>query len=341
MWKNGDYGLNPEHPPLVKLLATLPVLREKLWVPPLLGIYFKGEAYIGGSEWLAHNDGGSQRLVFRMRMAAALLAIALSLVVIFATLEWFGVTAALVALTLVVFDPDILANSGLVTTDVGAALFFLATIWTLFRYVKRPTLVRLAITGVVLGLLLATKHSGVLIGPMLAGLVCWEIAFAPEGERVRTALRLGGALAAMVLLAIGVLWAFYGFRYAARPAGLQLIPSLANYSHDLKPFDGAVVAWMARWHLLPESYLMGMVDIRAFAKNFKTFILGNWYPHGIWWYFPVAISIKTTLGLIGLVLLAGFAMVTPSWTRGRITRELSFTCYLSGLHICLRPESTD
>ena len=80
---------------------------------------------------------------------------------------------------------------------------------------------------------------------------------------------------------------------------------------------------MARWHLLPESYLMGMVDIRAFAKNFKTFILGNWYPHGIWWYFPVAISIKTTLGLIGLVRLAGFAMVTPSWTRGRITHASS------------------
>src|SRR5208283_1392201 len=31
MWKNGDYGLNPEHPPLVKLLATLPVLGEMVW----------------------------------------------------------------------------------------------------------------------------------------------------------------------------------------------------------------------------------------------------------------------------------------------------------------------
>src|SRR5450631_3532480 len=139
MWKNGDYGLNPEHPPLVKLLATLPVLTEKLWVPPLLGVPFKYEAYIGGTQGLTHNDGGSQRLVFRMRMAAALLAIALSLVVFFATLEWFGTTAALVALTLVVFDPNILANSGLVTTDIGATLFFLATIWAFFRYVKRPS----------------------------------------------------------------------------------------------------------------------------------------------------------------------------------------------------------
>jgi 4-amino-4-deoxy-L-arabinose transferase-like glycosyltransferase len=316
MWKNGDYGLNPEHPPLVKLLATLPVLGENLWVPPLKGIFFKGEAYTGGQEWLARNDGGSQRLVFRMRMAVALLAIALSLVVFFSTREWFGTTAALVALTLVVFDPNILAHSGLVTTDVGATLFFLATLYAFYRYVKQPTLLRLAIAGIVFGLLLATKHSGVLLGPMLAVLVCWEVAVAAKGTGIRTAMRLGGSLAAMVLLAVGVLWAFYGFRYAARPAGLQLIPSLAEYSQDLKPFDRGLIWWMAHLHLLPESYLMGMVDIRVFAKVFTTFILGDWYPHGVWWYFPVTISIKTTLGLIGLVLLAGFAIVTRKLGKG-------------------------
>ena len=40
MWKTGDFGLNPEHPPLVKLLATLPVLHEHLWMPPLKGTFF-------------------------------------------------------------------------------------------------------------------------------------------------------------------------------------------------------------------------------------------------------------------------------------------------------------
>src|ERR1039458_10028023 len=154
-----------------------------------------------------------------MRLTAALLAIALSLVVFFSTREWFGTTAALVALTLVVFDPNILAHSGLVTTDLGATLFFLASVYAFYRYVKRPSLLRLAIAGIVLGLLLATKHSGVVLGPMLLVLVGWEVAVAPKGTRARLALRLGGAFVAMVLLAVGVLWAFYGFRYAARPAG--------------------------------------------------------------------------------------------------------------------------
>jgi hypothetical protein len=120
----------------------------------------------------------------------------------------------------------------------------------------------------------------------------------------------------MVVLAVGVLWAFYGFRYAARPAGLQLIPSLATYSHELKPFDFGVIWWLAHLHLLPESYLFGMVDIRVFGANFSTFVLGKWHPHGVWWYFPAAIAIKTTLGMLALVLLAGFAIVTGKLGKG-------------------------
>jgi len=33
-WKRGDYGINPEHPPLAKLLAAVPLLPLKLPVPP-------------------------------------------------------------------------------------------------------------------------------------------------------------------------------------------------------------------------------------------------------------------------------------------------------------------
>jgi hypothetical protein len=111
MWKTADYGLNPEHPPLVKLLATIPTLHEKLWIPPLQGRFFKAEAYEDGRDWLARNDGASQRLVFRMRLSAGLLALGLALMVFFAAREWFGTTAALIALTLVVFDPNIMAHS--------------------------------------------------------------------------------------------------------------------------------------------------------------------------------------------------------------------------------------
>ena len=310
MWTAADYGLNPEHPPLVKLLATLPVLGQKLWTPPLRGVFFKLEALVGGSAWLAHNDGGSQKLVFRMRMAAALLALGLSLMIFIAARDWFGVPAALIAMTFAVFEPNLLAHSGLVTTDVGCALFFLASIYAFYRYVESPGWTRLVLAGLAAGSLLATKHSGILIGLILPLLAAWEVAIAPAGTRIRQAARLFGACAAIAAVSVAVLWSFYGFRYAARPVGLQLIPPLPVYAGALKPFEQRVILLIARLHLLPESYLMGLVDIRVFAKNFNTFLLGRWYSHGIVWYFPAVITIKSTLGLLAAVALAGFALVT-------------------------------
>ena len=68
---------------------------------------------------------------------------------------------------------------------------------------------------------------------------------------------------------------------------------------------------MARLHLLPESYLFGMVDIRVFARGFSTYILGQlvpaWSVGGI---SRLSSTMKTTLGLLALLGLAVFAIVT-------------------------------
>jgi hypothetical protein len=319
MWKTGDYGLNPEHPPLVKLLATVPTLHEKLWIPPLQGREFKAEAYLDGRDWLARNDGASQRLVFRMRLAAGLLAWGLALMVFFAARAWFGNAAALIALTLVVFDPNIMAHSALVTTDVGVSLFFLASIFPFYRWATHPTLGRLLLAGLAAGLLAATKHSGILLAPMLLPVIAYEIFRAERGTRLRQTLRLCSGFAAMFVIAVPVLWAFYGFRYAARPAGLALSTSLADYVAPLSHFDSTIVMGVAHLHLLPESYLMGMVDVKRVAEFYPTYIFGRVHAHGVWYYFPAVILIKTTLGILALCALATWAALT-----GRIgkTREL-------------------
>ena len=317
MWKNHDYGLNPEHPPLVKLLATVPLLGEKLWIPPYKDdSNFKEEAYLSGRDFLARNDGASQRLVFRMRLMAGLLAVALSLTVFLAAREWFGDVAGLAALTVLAFDPTILAHSALVTTDVGVSLFFLASIYAFYRYVKQPNVVRLLLAGLVCGLLLATKHSGILIAPMLLLLIALEAFAAPKGTRGRTAGRLFGAVVCMSVIAVAVLWSFYGFRYAMRPALLPH-PTVAEYVKPLGPMSAGPVLFFARFHLLPESYLIGLVDVKRMAEFYSTFIFDKVYAHSVWWYFPVAITIKTTLGFLGLMALAVVAVAARKLRKAR------------------------
>jgi 4-amino-4-deoxy-L-arabinose transferase-like glycosyltransferase len=321
MWHSGDYGLNPEHPPLVKLVATLPLLQQKLWVPSLRQRMFKTEAYRDGRDFMERNDGPRHLLLFRMRLAAGVFAVGLSVMVFLMGSKLFGESAGLLALLLVVFEPNVLANSDLVTTDMGVACFFLATIYCFYRYARQPSVIRLLLTGLAAGLTLSAKHSGILLAPMLLGLTLVEIACAERGRRKRMAGTLFGGLAAIVGLAVAVLWAFYGFRYAARPAGLVMNPTLSEYAAPLTGLNGWMIGHLANWRLLPESYLMGLTDIHYAAQQYAIFLMGHDYPHGVWWYFPVALSIKTTLGLIGLVVLAGIALISR---RLRQRRELAY-----------------
>lgn len=326
-WKKVDFGINPEHPPLVKALAAIPLLPMHLNVPEPKGLAsFKDEAYFDGRDFIFGNGGEAEadRITFRARMAAATLSLLLGLLVFLAAREMFGDGAALFALALVVFEPNMIAHGAYVTTDMGISCLMFASIYALYRYVKAPSVGRLIVLGLVSGLALASKHSGVLLLPFGLALIISEILWAsPETwtNKRKVALRLTGAFLAASTIAIVVLWAFYGFRYAARPNGMQLRPSLAEYARGLKGVEPHAYLALARWHILPESYLYGLVDVRLISDSFSTYIFGKVYARGVWYYFPAAFIIKSTAAFMGLLLLAGFAIVTGK-LRGR--REIFF-----------------
>src|SRR5260370_34046396 len=97
-WKHGDFGLNPAHPPLVKLLAAVPLLDLPLKMPLLQNRFFKHEAFLGGKDFLFQNDADT--ILFRARMAASLLTLLLVVLVFLATREIFGTVAAFISLAL-------------------------------------------------------------------------------------------------------------------------------------------------------------------------------------------------------------------------------------------------
>jgi hypothetical protein len=307
--KYGDFGINPEHPPLLKMVAALPLV-HLTDVPPDPKRFFRLDCATGGMGLLSSNDTDKQ--LFRARAAAAVFSLALMIVLFLAVTEMFGKGPALIALLLAAFEPNLLANGALVTTDMAITCLLFASVYTFWRYTVRPSFPRLVICALTVGLALASKHSGLFVLPLLGVLafVHWAIPEKTDGvekaeRRGHKALRLTGALAVITVIAVVVLWSFYGFRYRARPASLDIAPPLAAYSTPLaKTPINKPLLFLERWHVLPESYLYGLIDVLYVSQGRPTFLLGNWYLTGKWYYFPVAMVIKFTLGFMALLLLA-------------------------------------
>jgi len=322
-WKDFDFGINPEHPPLVKLLAGVPLLSMHLHVPPRMQGSFKAIEFIGAKQFLYGNDADA--ILLRARLATALLAVALALTVLVAARAMWGTRPAFLALALLVFEPSLVAHGSLVTTDVGVAFGIFLAVYCFYGFVKQPSAPWLLATGVASGIALASKHSGVLIFPilLLLGLVEWQLRredIVEKGGDRKQALTLLASLAAIAAIAVVLLWATYGFRFAARPAGLNMNPPLAAFAGGVHSAGSLLMLAVARWKLLPEAYLYGFADI-LHGEATPTYLLGKFYSRAQWFWFPVIFVIKSTLGF----LLLGVLLILSPLLRSRDhRRELVF-----------------
>lgn len=314
-WKRADFGLNPEHPPLVKLLATAPLLGLRLRVPAVRNRFFKTEAFADGMDFVGWND--PDRMLIMVRMSSALLTVLLALLAYLAGRQMFGYAAGFLALAILVFEPNLLAHGAFVTTDTGLSCFLFAAVFAFYRYVKAPSLWRLALVGLAAGLALAAKHTGVLVFPMLFLLAACEVALHGRQGRGRLALRLAGAFAVATAIAVIVLWSAYGFRYRARPSGLEMNPPFEQFVQQLKPREARTLLALAHWHVLPESYLYGLADVRTMSGNYPAYAFGKVHPSGVWYYFPAAFAIKSTLAFLTLLALTIWAIATRRLNRWR------------------------
>jgi 4-amino-4-deoxy-L-arabinose transferase-like glycosyltransferase len=303
IWKKFDYRMNPEVPPLVKLAAALPLLHAPLHVPPDQGRDEQTEAYLDGRAFLLAN--GYDRMLFPARMVCMLFSLVLAWLLYAAAREIFSPLAGLAALAFFVFDPNFLAHGALVTTDAPSACLMVASIYAWYRYVKQPSPGRLLLVGLAIGLSVVTKFTGIFFWPMLCLLAV------VEGIQHRSLLlfaQRAAALAAVAMIAYGILWSFYGFRYPVAPSGRDMHPPLAEYLHRVpKQADASHLALVARHHLLPEAYIWGLANTKVTENADTSYFFGHVYRHGNWMYFPAAFLIKSTLPLLLLLCLVPFA----------------------------------
>ncbi len=270
----GDYRLNPQHPPLIKLLAGLPLLG----LQPELDLDDPGwtsdpvEEWGFGHRFLYGND--ADLLLLWGRLPMVLLGLVLGIYVYLWSRSLWGTRGAALSLLLYATCPLVLGHTGLVTMDVGLALFWTATLFHLRAYLRGGAYAQLGVAGVMLGGTLAAKFSGVFLLPVMAVLLLtWVLRpFDGSGRRgtgVTPGRRFGKTVAigaAMVATGALVAWACYGF-----------------------PLDAGF-------------YLDGLLRVNAdHADDYHFYAFGRFEQGGVWWYFPAAFLAKTRLAVLVLL----------------------------------------
>lgn len=222
----------------------------------------------------------------------------------------FGRAAAFLSLTLFVFDPMMLAYGPLVAVDMCHSAFAVLTLFLLWRYGKRPSLLRLLWVGVVLGIAFATKYLTLFYGPLVVvGVASFTFSKLRRGgatpQRGTWQLALFGALAASLLvtvLSLVTLHACYGFR-----GGLAW--SLGSpRSAAMSELTRVPVAALPL-RLLPQPYWRGLDYQIETSQGSHQIYLNGALAAGHWDYYLWSFLLKTPEIVI---LLLAFVLIRRS-----------------------------
>jgi len=295
-WKFNDYRLHPENGNLPQRWVALPAWLSGAPFPDLDQAYWKtSDAWVMGHEFFYENHHDHFPMLMMARSMTALLSVALGALIFLWSRHLFGTEGALVSLTFFAFSPTFLAHSGLATSDVCMALFMLATVGAWWRHLEKPGPGTFAASAVIFGLACVAKFSAPLLLPMMA--ICAVAHVAARGSGRRILLSAAGH----AVVAYGIIWAFYGFRYSAfnpaLPAADQFIESWTEM-YSRTGWEGAFIHVLANHHLLPEGYLYGMAYVVETSQTRGAYLNGEYSVEGWRSFFVWAFFLKSTIPFV-------------------------------------------
>lgn len=322
--KWGDFRVNPEHPPLAKVLAALPLLGFDIADPRLSSAswdqilqYGPGHG-LGGvytnnlAARMLFMDNDADALFFYAKLPMIALGIFLGIFVYLWSRELFGTGAGMISLFLYSFDPNILAHAPLIHTDMPFAAFFFISTYFFWRALVRLTWPNLIFTSFFFGLAAITKYAYFAI--LLAwGMLALQRVFSPEPPECavgvprvvssrwgKTAL-ITGVFVCVLLAGYLFVWGAYGFRFHAVPGGSQPLPMARVMPQN--PVLQGLVSFVVHTQLFPEAWIYGQLHV--FKGLYRTaYLFGELSDYGFWLYFPVAFLVKTPLPVLLLLVAA-------------------------------------
>lgn len=193
-----------------------------------------------------------------------------------------------IAVLLAASNPNLLAHAGLATTDIALAATITASLFTFVLWLDAPRLPTSLALGVAIALAATTDYAAVTILAFAFAAVYYArrrvsggaSTWADEG-RWRAALAIGVPFAAAALCG----WAVYGFHVGPLVEGSRFVVPAPDWFRGLA------------------SNVMTSSPVRP------VYLFGERSTTGWWYYFPIALLVKTPLPLLLVAILGAAAAV--------------------------------
>ena len=218
--------------------------------------------------------------------------------------EAWGWRGGLLVLFLSAFEPNLLGNGSLATADVALTATSTLTFWLLWRWMRRPSVVRLVAWGAALGLCLATKYLALLLAafaplPVLIVLLCGaDLTPSPWAkEDAGLARRLAWGAGQVVVAAAVALFVLHAAYLFCAPLYDPAVHG-AVVSGVLRGLPG--VEYLLR--VLPAPMVQGADYQAAISRDLVSSFFDYVTPH--WAYYLTSFGTKVPLAVLGLFLLA-------------------------------------
>lgn len=301
--QRGTYRFESLHPPLA---ATIQAIGPYLDGARLTGsndMWEEGNAILYGRDryW---------RTLTLARLGTLPFFIASALVMFCWVRAVFDDATAIAAVLLYTTLPPVLGHSSLATTDMALASTLFVAVVAFGWWLARPTPRRSVAAGLLLSLPLLSKVSSVVFFPAcaLCYIAAWRIASGHRGG-LRDQRRLSQWIVPATIFLSCVLlglWAGYRFTYHSLldPAGnpdlvRQTLDSLAGTSGVLHDIAYAIASF--EYFPAPEFVLgFGSAAFETVTGR-AAYLLGESRPGGWWYFYPVALLVKTPIAMLLLV----------------------------------------
>jgi hypothetical protein len=290
----GRYAREPLHPPLARVAIALGPYVEGMRSAGQLNTWQEGNALLQWRGRYATNLSLARMgtIPFFLLGAAA---------VYFWARRLFGGPAAAVAVLIFTALPPVLGHAGLATTELAVTATLCWALYAFACWLHQPTRLNSIGLGAAAAAAILSKFSALIFLPAgCTALYLCHRAAVHDGQASTSPHRLEASRFAYLPLLL-LVWAGYRFSIGPLVTPTEVAPAERHVARSAEERTAYRLA-EASVYPAPEFFQGISMLYHKNKTGQKAYLLGEVRTTGWWYFFPVALGVKTPLALWGLIL---------------------------------------